>query len=142
MSSAPVLPESVVFKFQNQLLARLGPVPLPPVIAHMPEIRDVSPRPVLDITPVPPANRDTHGLFQAELSFDYAGQRGFWVGTQIRVMVGHGSQARMLVRDLPGERKAWEALDAWGLSVHGQNMLGFEPPQPQQRFFPLARGRF
>ena len=142
MSSAPVLPESVVFKFQNQLLARLGPVPLPPVIAHMPEIRDVSPRPVLDITPVPPANRDTHGLFQAELSFDYAGQRGFWVGTQIRVMVGHGSQARMLVRDLPGERKAWEALDAWGLSVHGQNMLGFEPPQPQQRWLEWLESDF
>jgi hypothetical protein len=59
MSSAPVLPESVVFKFQNQLMARLGPVPLPPVIAQTPEIRDVPVRAVLDIAPVRPKT-ETH----------------------------------------------------------------------------------
>lgn len=134
MSNAPVLPESVVFKFQNQLLARLGPVPLPPVIAHMPEIRDVQPRPVLDIRPVHPKDRDAQGLFQAELSFDYAGQRGFWAGPQVRVMVGHGPQARLLVRDLPGELKVWQTLDALGLSVRAPNLLGLAPPQPQQRW--------
>ena len=134
MTNAPVLPESVVFKFQNQLLARLGPVSLPPVIERMPEIRDVPARPVLDITPVAAEDRDALGLFQAELSFDYAGHRGFWAGTQIRVMVGHGAQARMLVRDLPSELRAWQALETWGLSVRSQNMLGFVPPQPQQRW--------
>jgi superfamily II DNA or RNA helicase len=132
MSNAPVLPESLVFKFQNQLLARLGPVPLPPVIAHMPEICNVSARPVLDITPVPLEKREALGLFQAELSFDYAGLRGYWPGTQSRVMVGHGAQASRLVRDLPGERQAWQTLEAWGLSVRSHNTLFFAPPQPQQ----------
>ncbi len=142
LSNSPVLPETVVFKFQNQLLSRLGPVPLPPVIAQIPEISGISPRPVLQITPVPPMDRDTIGLFQAELSFDYEGQRGFWTGTQIRVIVGHGPKARRLARDLPGELKAWQALEALGLSVRAQNMLGFFPPQPQQRWLQWLESDF
>ena len=132
MSSAPVFPESVVFKFQNQLMARLGPVPLPPVIAQTPEIRDVPARAVLDIAPVRPQDRDTHGLFMAELTFDYAGHRGFWTGTAQRVLVGHGTQARMLVRDLPGELKVWTALEALGMVAFEANMLGLRPDRSQQ----------
>ena len=132
MSSAPVLPESVVFKFQNQLMARLGPVPLPPVIAQTPEIRDVPARAMLDIAPVHPHDRDTHGLFMAELTFDYAGHRGFWTGTAQRVLVGHGTQSRMLVRDLLGELKAWTALEALGMVAFEVNMLGLPPNRSQQ----------
>jgi superfamily II DNA or RNA helicase len=132
MSNAPVLPESVVFKFQNQLMARLGPVPLPPVIAQTPEIRDVPARAVLDIAPVHPRERDTHGLFMAELTFDYAGHSGFWTGTAQRVLLGHGTQARMLVRDLPGELKAWTALEALGMVAFEGNMLGLPPSRSQQ----------
>ncbi|WP_396440333.1 SNF2-related protein [Limnohabitans sp.] len=132
MSSAPVLPESVVFKFQNQLMARLGPVPLPPVIAQTPEIRDVPARAVLDIAPVHPRDRDTHGLFMAELTFDYAGHRGFWTGTAQRVLLGHGTQARMLVRDLAGELKARTALEALGMVAFEVNMLGLPPERSQQ----------
>ena len=132
MSNAPVLPESVVFKFQNQLMARLGPVPLPPVIAQTPEIRDVPPRAMLDIAPVHPQDRGTHGLFMAELTFDYDGHRGFWTGTAQRVLVGHGTQARMLVRDLPGELKVWTALEALGMVAFQVNMLGLLPDRSQQ----------
>jgi len=132
MSNAPVLPESVVFKFQNQLMARLGPVPLPPVIAQTPEIRDAPARAMLDIAPVHPSDRDTHGLFMAELTFDYAGHRGFWTGTAQRVLLGHGTQARMLVRDLPGELKAWTALEALGMVAFEGNMLGLPPSRSQQ----------
>ncbi|PUE43564.1 DEAD/DEAH box helicase [Limnohabitans sp. Hippo3] len=132
MSTSPVLPESVVFKFQNQLLERLGPVPLPPVIAKMSEIRDVEARAMFDIVPVNPADRDQFGLFMGELTFDYAGQRGFWTGTQKRVMAGHGPQARMLVRDLPGELRAWNALDALGMVAYETNILGLPPQQSQQ----------
>jgi hypothetical protein len=63
LSNSPVMPESVAFKFQNQLLERLGPVPLPPVIQKMPEIRGVKPRAVLDIAPVHPADRGLQGCF-------------------------------------------------------------------------------
>ena len=132
MSSAPVLPESVVFKFQNQLMARLGPVPLPPVIALTPEIRNVPARAMLDIAPVHAQDRGTHGLFMAELTFDYAGHRGFWTGTAQRVLVGHGTQARMLVRDLPGELKVRTALEALGMVAFEMNMLGLPPERSQQ----------
>jgi superfamily II DNA or RNA helicase len=132
MSSAPVLPESVVFKFQNQLMARLGPVPLPPVIALTPEIRNVPARAMLDIAPVHAQDRGTHGLFMAELTFDYAGHRGFWTGTAQRVLVGHGTQARMLVRDMPGELKVRTALEALGMVAFEVNMLGLPPERSQQ----------
>ncbi len=132
LSAAPVLPESVVFKFQNQLLERLGPVPLPPVIAKKPEIRDVPPRALFDIVPVNPDDRDQCGLFMGELTFDYAGQRGFWPGTQKRVMAGHGPEARMLVRDLPGELRVWTALEGLGLVAYESNILGLPPERSQQ----------
>ena len=134
MASAPVLPESVVFKFQNQLLERLGPIPLPPVMAHIPEVSGVEPRPVLEIAPVDPRDRYNLGLFMAELSFDYAGHCGFWAGNQIRVMTGHGAQACMVVRDLLAEREAWEKLHAFGLSVRSQNMLTLATSHPQQHW--------
>ncbi len=127
LTNSPVLPESVAFKFQNQLLERLGPVPLPPVIQKMPEIRGVKPRAVLDIAPVHPAERVVQGLFVGELTFDYDGQRGFWSGTQNRVLIGQGSQARLLLRDLPSERKAWDALAALGLETFDANRLVLPP---------------
>ena len=129
LANSPVLPESVAFKFQNQLLERLGPVPLPPVIQKMPEIRGVKPRAVLDIAPVHPADRAVQGLFLAELTFDYAGQRGFWPGAQARVLVGKGREARLLVRDLPGERQVWEALNTLGLTALDANMLALPSEQ-------------
>ena len=102
-------------------------MPLPPVIQKMPEIRGVKPRAVLDMTPVHPADRGLQGLFVAELTFDYDGQRGFWPGTQNRVLIGQGSQARLLLRDLPSERKAWDALAALGLETFDANRLVLPP---------------
>jgi len=142
LSNSPVLPESVAFKFQNQLLERLGPVPLPPVIQKMPEIRGVKPRAVIDIGPVHPAERVLQGLFVAELTFDYDGQRGFWPGTQNRVLVGQGAQARMLLRDLPSERKVWDALAALGLETLDANRLVLPPEQSQQRWLEWIESDF
>jgi superfamily II DNA or RNA helicase len=133
LSHSPVLPESVAFKFQNQLLERLGPVPLPPVIQQMPEIRGAKPTAVLDIAPVSADERDLLGLFTAELSFDYAGHRGFWPGTQSRVMVGQGAQARMLLRDLQSEGSTWQALEALGLLVFEENTLILPPELPRSQ---------
>ena len=142
LTNSPVLPESVAFKFQNQLLERLGPVPLPPVVQKMPEIRGVKPRAVLDIAPVHPAERAVQGLFVAELTFDYDGQRGFWPGTQNRVLVGQGAQARMLLRNLPSERKAWDALAALGLETLDANRLVVPPEQSQQRWLEWVESDF
>jgi hypothetical protein len=83
---------------------------------------------------VHPAERSLQGLFMAELTFDYGGHRGFWPGTQHRVLVGQGAQARMLLRDLPSERKAWDELAALGLVTFDANMLVLPPDQSQQRW--------
>ncbi|WP_416548581.1 SNF2-related protein [Limnohabitans sp. DCL3] len=142
LSNSPVMPESVAFKFQNQLLERLGPVPLPPVIQQMPEIRDVKPRAVLDIAPVHPADRGLQGLFLAELSFDYDGHFGFWPNNQSRVLVGQGKQARMLLRDLSREREAWDAAAALGLVNFDANMLMLPPAQSQQLWLEWVESDF
>ena len=142
LSNSPVLPESVAFKFQNQLLERLGPVRLPPVIEKMPEIREVKPRAVLEIAPVHPADRGVQGLFLAELTFDYDGHRGFWPGTSSRVMVGQGKQARMLLRDLPSERKAWDSVTALGLVTLDANLLVVPADQSQQRWLEWVESDF
>ncbi|PUE63232.1 helicase SNF2 [Limnohabitans sp. 2KL-17] len=134
LSSSPVLPNSVALKFQPQLMARLGPVPLPPVIGKMPEIQGVKPRAVLAIGAVLLSERKEMGLFQAELSFDYSGHRGFWPGTQNRVMVGQGDQARMLVRDLGVESLAWQALENLGFLIRAPNLLGLPPHLSQQHW--------
>ena len=142
LSNSPVLPDNVAFKFQNQLLERLGPVPLPPVIQKMPEIRDVKPRAVLHIAPAHPADRDVQGLFLAELTFDYDDHSGFWPGTQVRVMVGQGAQARMLLRDLPSERKTWDTLAALGFITFDANMVVLPPEQSQQRWLEWVESDF
>ena len=144
LSNAPVVPESVALKFQNQLLERLGPVPLPPVIQKMPEIRGVPARPKLDIAPVDLDDRELFGLFMAELTFDYAGHRAFWPGSQTRVMVGQGAQARMLLRDLPSELQAWDALEALGMVSFEANSLILPPelPQSQQQWLAWLESDF
>ena len=142
LSNSPVLPDSVAFKFQNQLLERLGPVPLPPVIQKMPEIRGVKPRAVLDIAPAHPADRGLQGLFVAELTFDYDGHCGFWPGSHHRVLVGQGTQARMLLRDLPSETQTWDTLAAFGLVTFDANMLVLPPEQSQQRWLEWVESDF
>ena len=144
LSNSPVVPESVALKFQNQLLERLGPVPLPPVIQKMPEIRGGAAVAKLDIAPVALDDRELFGLFMAELTFDYAGHRAFWTGSQSRVMVGQGDQARMLLRDLPSELKAWDALEALGMVAFEVNMLGLPPelPQSQQQWLAWLESDF
>ncbi|MFM7000858.1 MAG: DEAD/DEAH box helicase [Limnohabitans sp.] len=123
LTQSPVVPERVALKFQQQLIDRLGPLPLPPVIERLPEIRDVEPMGVLRISAVPPHKRLDHGIFQAQLRFDYAGQEGFWAHAQVRVAVGKGSAARMLLRDLPAEQRIVDALEDLGFDTeHGDKL--------------------
>ena len=58
LTQSPVLPERVALKFQQQLMERLGPMPLPPVIEQLPEVRGVAPVGVLRISAVPNMSRN------------------------------------------------------------------------------------
>jgi len=117
LTQSPVLPERVALKFQQQLIDRLGPLPLPPVIEKLPEIRDVAPVGVLRISAVPMQMRMDHGIFQAQLSFDYDGHAGHWGHSQVRVAVGKGASARMLLRDLVAEQRILDTLEDLGFDV-------------------------
>ena len=131
LTQAPVVPERVAVKFQQQLMDAMGPLPLPPVIEQMPEIRGVAPVGVLQIAAVPPHLRAEQGLFQAELKFQYADCTAYWSHHQPRVVVGQGAQARMLLRDLAAERDIWEQLDELGFQLWDDNLLGMPGPQGQ-----------
>jgi superfamily II DNA or RNA helicase len=124
LTQAPVVPERVAVKFQQQLMDAMGELPLPPVIEKMPEIRGVAPVGVLQLFAVPAHLRSEQGLFQAELKFQYGDCTGYWAHHQPRVLVGQGAQARMLVRDLAAELAIWETLDDLGLQLWDNNVLG------------------
>ncbi len=117
LTQSPVVPERVAVKFQQQLMDRLGPLPLPPVIARMPEIRDVEPVGLLRISAVPAHLRRHQGIFQAQLRFDYAGHVGFWAHPQARVAIGKGATARLLWRDLAAEQGILDTLEDLGFDT-------------------------
>ncbi len=123
LTQSPVVPERVAVKFQQQLMDRLGPLPLPPVIERMPEIRDVEPLGVLRISAVPTQQRLDHGIFQAQLRFDYAGHTGFWGHAQVRVAMGKGAATRLLWRDLRAEQRILDTLEDLGFDTGQGDML-------------------
>jgi superfamily II DNA or RNA helicase len=123
LTQSPVVPERVAVKFQQQLMDRLGPLPLPPVIERMPEIRDVEPLGVLRISAVPAQQRLDHGIFQAQLHFDYAGHTGFWAHSQVRVAMGKGAATRLLRRDLTAEQRILDTLEDLGFDTGQGDML-------------------
>ena len=131
LTQAPLLPERVAVKFQQQLMDVMGPLPLPPVMETLPEIRGVAPVGVLQIKPLPTHLRSEQGLFQAELKFQYADCTGYWSHHQPRVVVGQDGQTRMLMRDLNAEREIWDLLDDMGLQLWDDNLLGMPGPDGQ-----------
>lgn len=119
LSQSPVVPERVALKLQQQLMARLGALPLPPVIEPLPEIRGVAPQGVLLFTAISAPMRAEKGPFEAQLAFSYADCEGHWPPQPVRVVVQHAGESRILVRDVAAEQ-----------AIRGQlRALGFEQVQ-------------
>jgi hypothetical protein len=134
LAQSPVVPEPVAVKLQQQMMDALGRLPLPPVLQTLPEIRDVAPVGVLQLSAVPAHARSQEGLFQARLRFDYAGHQAYWAHTQTRVVVDSGSQPRTLLRDVSAERGLWALLDKLGLQRQEDNLLSMPGPEGQARW--------
>jgi superfamily II DNA or RNA helicase len=134
LTQSPVVPEKVALKLHQQLMDVMGELPLPPVVEKMAEVRDVAPVAVLRIVEVPAHLRGEKGLFQAELKFQYADCMGYWPDHQGRVVVGHGAQSRLLVRDLEQELVFWEQLEDLGLLLWDGNLLGMPDPYGQAQW--------
>ncbi|PUE07516.1 DEAD/DEAH box helicase [Limnohabitans sp. WS1] len=131
LSQSPVVPERVAVKLQQQLITRLGSLPLPPVIEQMPEIRGVLPQGVLTLTALPAARRSEKGLFEAQLAFNYDGVEGRWPTQPTRVVVRVAGQSQILVRHLAAEQAIWDQLNALGLERQQDDVLTMSGPQAE-----------
>jgi len=131
LSQSPVVPERVAVKFQQQLMTRLGSLPLPPVIEQMPEIRGVPPQGVLTLKALPAVQRSEKGLFEGQLAFSYDGVEGRWPTQPLRVVVRVAGNAQILVRDLVAEQAIWDQLNALGLERQADDMLTMSGPQAE-----------
>ena len=142
LSQAPVVPEQVALKLQQPLMDVMGHLPLPPVIDQLPEMRGVIPVGVLALRVTPPHLRSEQGLFQVELKFQYQDITAYWSQPHARVVLGQAPQQRMLLRDLPAEQALWETLDALGLVIWDDNLLGMPGTDGQVRWLDWLESDF
>nr|WP_045532526.1 DEAD/DEAH box helicase [Serpentinimonas raichei] len=138
---APVLAESVLRKHADLLTQRLGPLPLPPVLPSVMQIKGLRPTACLHLSALPASEAPTGGLMRGLLRFDYAGFSGFWPPAQSAVMLpplGAEGQRRMLHRDLDTEQQALARLLALGLWVADDGQVVLSPAEPPQRWLQWA----
>ena len=112
---APALSSEVAKKHQTELIQRLGPVPLPPVLQDIPRIAGKAPVLRLHLAPTPADQVPELGLITAQLRFDYQGCVGWWLGESLSVMVDGPAGRVLLQRDGPAELDAIDLLFALGL---------------------------
>jgi superfamily II DNA or RNA helicase len=128
---APPMQAAALQKHQAQLVQRLGPLPLPPML-HMDRLEGIAPRACLHLAPNAPEQLAAHGLIRAQLSFDYQGHRGWWTGQASAVLVESPQGRILLQRDIPAEQSAIARLSALGLPPAGGDCFGM-PGQPSQQ---------
>jgi superfamily II DNA or RNA helicase len=131
---APPLKASALEKHQGALTARLGPLPLPPVLQQLPVLEGITPLACLHLAPTPPALRHTHGLISASLRFEYAGHRGWWVGQGSTVTVESAQGRYLLHRDMEAELDAITSLHDLGLVATEQDVFILPGDLAQQQW--------
>jgi len=129
---SPPLQTTALKKLQSELVERLGPVPLPPVIEPLPTLSGITPRACLHLAPVAPAEVPDLGLMQATLRFDYGGHRGWWVGQGSTVLIDNAQGRLLLQRDPQAELEAITSLMQLGLTANGQGVFGIAASTSQQ----------
>jgi len=142
MTQAPVVTEPVALKLHQKFVNAMGSWPLPPVIQTVPEIRGVLPVAVLQLVAVAPHLRAQQGLFRAELKFAYGDCLGLWPRHLPRVVVGQGTQARMLVRDLAAEMDLEVLLNGLGFQEVDKHFLGMPGPAGQAQWLDWLESDF
>jgi len=114
MLRAPAVPTETLQQHHGELVTRLGPVPLPPVLEQVQRLSGIAPTPCLHVLPASPPAQEGAPLLQARLIFDYDGHRGWWMGQGSQVLVD-GPRARVLLqRDPQAELEAVLQLRAMG----------------------------
>ena len=139
---APVLAPAALKKHQVELMQRLGQLPLPPVLESLTTLQGVTPKPCLQLS-VSSAHEVQHrGLILAQLRFDYAGHRGWWVGQGASVLIDSPNGRLLLQRDPEAELDAITRLFDFGLQSAEQGLFVIPGNQSQQPWLHWADNDF
>ncbi len=141
LKPVPLKP-SALKKHQLELMQRLGPLPLPPVLQSLQTLQGVTPVPRLHLTPCTPAEVPHRGLVQARLRFDYAGHIGWWAGQGTSVLVENAQGKCLLQRDPEAELDAITRLLDLGLMSADKGLFGIPGDEPQQTWLHWADNDF
>ena len=139
---APPLKPAALQKHQLQLMQRLGPLPLPPMLHGMTRLEGVTPRACVHLSPTPARDTPDIGLIQAHLSFDYQGHRGWWAGQGLSVLIDGPQGQVLLQRDAEAELDAITRLMDLGLLATDGGLFGIPGDASQQDWLHWADNGF
>ena len=135
---APPLKAQALKKHQADLAQRLGPVPLPPVLEALTTLDGITPKACLHLKPVAAERVAKDGLMLADMRFDYAGHKGWWVGQGTTVLINDGTTRCLLHRDPQAELEAIFRLREMGFDSAGGLSFCLPGAAPQQRWLQWA----
>ena len=138
----PALQAEALKKHQRVLAQQLGVVPLPPVLAAIRTLSGITPKACLHLRPAREADINTYGLIEAQLQFDYAGHRGWWVGQGSTVLIDGAKDSCLLQRDPETELEAITNLMALGLTGIAHGTYGIAGEENQQAWLQWAETGF
>nr|WP_295781898.1 DEAD/DEAH box helicase [Rhodoferax sp.] len=135
---APPLQAAALQAHQAELQQRLGNIALPPVLQALTPLKGITPVACLRLSPVAPGEVVLKGLLQAQLSFDYAGHRGWWTGTGATVVIDGTKERLLLYRDTEAELDAMSRLMDLGLHPAHSGVFAIPGNAPQQPWLQWA----
>ena len=135
---APPMRADALKKHQPALIQQLGAVPLPPVLEPIETLSGLTPQAHLLLRQVPASDVPTDGLIQITLTFDYAGQRGWWGGQGSSVLIETSAKRLLLQRDPQAELEAIMRLRDFGLGSNGRDLFSIPGDQSQQLWLQWA----
>ncbi|MEY3445324.1 MAG: hypothetical protein RIR45_79, partial [Pseudomonadota bacterium] len=140
---APVFKPAALQEHQAELMASLGSaLPLPPVLQQLTTLTGITPIPCLQVSATAPADIHHDGLMQVQVSFDYGGHRGWWVGQGSAVVIDDASGRFLLHRDTEAEFDAKTRLFDQGLVSNGIGHYVIHGRLPQQTWLHWADNNF
>ena len=139
---APPLKPAALKKHQVELMQRLGPVPLPPVLEELTTLRGIVPRALLHLAPAAPHDVSDVGLIEATLRYDYAGHTGWWAGQGLSVLLDTAQGRVLLQRDAEAEFDFVSRLFDIGLAGGEGGFFGLPGHAPQHAWFQWADSGF
>ncbi len=139
---SPPLKPAALKKHQLELIQRLGPVPLPPVLEELTTLRGITPRALLHLAPAAALDVADMGLIEATLRYDYAGYTGWWAGQGTSVLLENAQGRVLLQRDAEAEFDFVNRLFDTGLMGGEGGLFGLPGYTPQHAWLQWADSGF